>query len=112
MAELEYIPLELDEIPTRKQITLDGFELELEFEYNQIGDFYTLLVRSIETGETIYTTKLVYGVEANHFAVEGFPYNIKIIPASVDDLISDEIKEIPFNQANFSKIKLYLGRSA
>jgi hypothetical protein len=110
MAELEYIPLELNEIPTRKQITLDGTELELEFEYNEVGDFYTLLVRSIETGSTIYTTKLVYGVEANHFAVEGFPYNIKIIPASIDDLISTEIQEIPFNQANFSKIKLYIGR--
>lgn len=111
MSELEYIPLERNEIPSRKQINLDGFELELEFDYNEIGDFYTLLVRSIETGKTIFTTKLVYGVVANHFAVEGFPYTVQIIPASADDIISSEFRDIQFNKENFDKIKLYVVRN-
>jgi hypothetical protein len=110
MATLESIPLELTEIPVRKTIVLESVELELEFDYNSVGDFYTMLVRSVENDEIIYSTKLVYGIEANHFAVEGFPYNITILPVAIEDIVSDESVDIEFNQANFARIKIAIGR--
>jgi len=110
LAVLEFIPLDLAEIPVRKTIVLESVELELEFDYNTVGDFYTMLVRSVETDQILYTTKLVYGIESNHFAVEGFPYNLTILPVSIEDIVSDESVEIEFNKANFSRIRIAIGR--
>lgn len=110
MATLESIPFDLAEIPIRKTIVLESVELELEFDYNSVGDFFTMLVRSVDTDQVLYTTKLVYGIEANHFAVEGFPYNISILPVSIEDIVSDESVDIEFNKANFSRIRIAIGR--
>lgn len=109
MAEFEYLEIDFEELPISKTYNFGGIDFPIEFHYNFIGDFFTILVRNPDD-QILFTTKLVYGVNANHFIVDGFPFDISIIPLDLNDLYSEEIREYSFNKESIGRVKIYLGK--
>jgi hypothetical protein len=109
MAEFEYLEIDFDELPVSKTYNFGGIDYPIEFHYNQLFDFFTMLVRN-PNDQIIFTTKLVYGVNANHCIVEGFPFDVSIIPLDLNDLFTSEVREDLFNKNSLGRVKIYLGK--
>ncbi len=109
MPEFESIPFEFDELPISKTVSLGNADYLFEFHFNSFGNFFTMIAKD-PFDQIIFSTKLVYGVNANHFIVDGFPFDITLIPADLNDIYSEEIKEYTFTKDTIGSIKLYLGK--
>ncbi|EKO51276.1 hypothetical protein LEP1GSC127_2970 [Leptospira kirschneri str. 200801925] len=108
MPTFRYLQFKPNSFPIRNQYEIEGKDYEFEFNYNSVGDFITVLVRDSE-GKILFSTKLVYGVPLNHFVVDGFPNNVKLIPLDLDDLYRDEFVEIPVNRDTLgSTVQIYI----
>ncbi|EKR46036.1 hypothetical protein LEP1GSC151_2814 [Leptospira interrogans serovar Grippotyphosa str. LT2186] len=108
MLSLKYLPFSSETFPVRYEYEIDGKDFEFEFNYNSVGDFITVLVRDSE-GKILFSTKLVYGVPLNHFVVDGFPNDVKLIPLNLDDLYRDEFVEISVNRDTLgSTVQIYI----
>lgn len=109
MAEFEYLEINFEELPVSKTYNFGGIDYPIEFHYNSICNFFTMVVRNPED-IILYSTKLVYGVNANHCIIDGFPFDISIIPLDLSDLYSEEIREYSFDKNTLGKTKIYLGK--
>lgn len=109
MAEFEYLEISFEELPVSKTYNFGGVDYPIEFHYNQFGDFFTIIVRNPDD-QVLFTTKLVYGVNGNHCIVDGFPFDISIIPLDLNDLFSEEVRENSFNKDSLGRVKIYLGK--
>ncbi|RHX89845.1 phage baseplate plug family protein [Leptospira stimsonii] len=108
MPTFKYLPFSSDTFPIRNEYEIDGKDFEFEFNYNSVGDFISVLVRNSE-GETLFTSKLIYGVPLNRSVVEGFPNHIQLIPLDLEDLYRDEFIEVPINKTTFgSTVQIYI----
>ncbi|WP_016753035.1 phage baseplate plug family protein [Leptospira kirschneri] len=108
MRILQYLHFTSNTFPIRYEYEIDKKDYEFEFNYNSVGDFITVLVRDSE-GKILFSTKLVYGVPLNHFVVDGFPSNVKLIPLDLDDLYRDEFVEISVNRDTLgSTVQIYI----
>ncbi|MDO6395289.1 hypothetical protein Q4554_14505 [Leptospira santarosai] len=97
MTTFRYLPFNSKTFPVRYEYEIDGKNYEFEFNYNDIGDFITVLARD-SANKILFSTKLVYGIALNHFVVDGFPNHIKLIPLCLDDLYREGYSDIPVNR--------------
>ena len=109
MQEFESIPLEFNELPVSKLVSLGSEDYLLEFHFNEFGNFFTLVAKNT-SDEILFSTKLVYGVSANHFVVDGFPLDVTLIPVDLNDIYSNEFKEFSLTKDSLGSVKLYIGK--
>ncbi|MCH1910645.1 hypothetical protein L9Z41_16885 [Leptospira noguchii] len=108
MPTFKYLQFKPNSFPIRNEYEIDGKDFEFEFNYNSVGDLITVLVRDSE-GKILFSTKLVYGIPLNHFVVDGFPSNVRLIPLSIDDLYREEFLEIPINRETLGNtVQVYI----
>ena len=109
MAEFEYLEIDFEELPVSKTYNFGGIDYPIEFHYNSIGNFFTMVVRNPDD-QILYSTKLLYGVNANHCIVDGFPFDVSILPLDLNDVFSEEIREYTFDKNSLGRVKIYLGK--
>lgn len=108
MAAHDFLPITHDEIPVEKVFTLDGKNYAVEFNYNDIGDFYTISIRDESTGDLLFTTKLTYLSKAIDAVIDGITMTHNIVPALPLDLDSNTNSDIEVTQENFDEVYLCL----
>ena len=105
--ELTCIEFDQNEIPVSKKVDIDGSLFTFELQYNEMADFYTILVYDNENNPLI-TSKLTYMGNVFHANTPGIP-DRKLIPLSITDLASAYPPEIKVNKETFGDtVKLYL----
>jgi len=105
--ELEFLPLDQEELPVSKSFT--------------IGNTYTFLYRENvkhnriyceirdQDDNILYTTRLIYAGELIHAVVEDLELSDPIIPFNIDDLLSDQLgDESTVEPDNLDKVKQYV----
>ena len=107
-SSFDYLPVTHDEIPVEKVFVLDGKSYALEFNYNDVGDFYTLLVSDESTGTLLFTTRLSYFYEAIDAVVTGLSMTRNIFPARPVDLDADYPSDTQVNADTFEEVRLCL----
>lgn len=109
MITLDYITLTHSELPIIKNIELNGIYYGFEFKYNARSDFYTVVMRDIETDEILYTTKLVYDEPVIHVVSTNLPITDVLIPVNFEDLFSTALTTTELNSTTLDNpVKLYL----
>jgi len=104
---IEFIDFNREEIPASKIVDIDGKMYEIEIQYNELGDYYSLILYD-ENGLLLMTSKLVYMYDALSATVEGLPSK-KIVPLNFTDYISGKYQDIQVNRENFGeKVSLCL----
>lgn len=101
--ELEFLPVEHDELPVRKVYTIDGAIYTVEIMYNDVHDFYTFAI--IEDEEAIFVGKLVYCENVFDAYVEGIP-DSKLIPLIVDDVQQEYLSVEKITSDNFDDVRI------
>jgi len=106
--EFDYLPFTFDELPVKKQFELAGLFYSIQIQYNEIGEFFTFYIYDDEDN-ILLANKLVYGHDVLSAAVvDGLP-DVKIVPFSLTDAVSDVKTPIDITPDNFgSEVKLYL----
>lgn len=106
--DISFLPVAHDELPIRKTIEIDGVQYDVDFDYNQRGDFYTMALRDVTTGDVLYSGKLTYLSSFLNSPVDGVAITSKIIPLCIEDVL----REIPaierISKNNFDTMKVCL----
>ena len=104
----EYLPVTHDEIPVEKVFILDGKSYALEFNYNDVGDFYTLMVSDESTGTLLFATRFSYLSEAIDAVVTGLSMTRNIIPSLPVDIDADSPSDTQVTIDTFDEVRLCL----
>ena len=106
--EYSYFPFTHDELPVEKIFNIDGENYAVSFEYNDVYDFYTMVISDASTGDVIFTTKLVYLCNALDAVVEGIKIARKIIPAIPSDMTAESPSDKHVNKNTFNEVRICL----
>jgi len=102
---VKYLTFNESEIPVEKTFEIYGTNYRIAILYNEYGNFYSLYLKT-DTGDFLYTTKIVYGVNIIHAKIPGF--TAKIIPLKPEDLESGVMTENSVTPENFDAVRLYV----
>jgi hypothetical protein len=87
---MTYIQLTHDELPVQRIYEIDGVNYILNFDYNEVGDFYTFTILD-EEESPLYAGKLAYLRNALQEVVPGLSLKNKLLALN----LSDALREIP-----------------
>lgn len=105
--ELDYMPLESEELPVEKIFDL-GNEYTFEFIYNERIDRITMYIKD-EDDNILYSTLIVYGSKLYHAVVDGIDIDQNIYAFDINDLLTEfTIENTSVNFENIGTVKLYL----
>ena len=85
---LTYIQLKHEELPVQKIFRIDGKNYIFNFDYNAVGDFYTLTILD-DNENPIYASKLTYLRNSVQEVVQGLTLKRKIVPLNLSDVMKD-----------------------
>ena len=106
--DYEFLPVTHDEIPVEKTFVLEGKSYAIEFNYNDLYDFYTMKVSDESSGDLLFSTKLTYLCDALDAVVKGITLTRSVIPALTRDLDSDYPSDAQVNAATFDEVYICL----
>jgi len=106
--DITYLPVTHDEMPVRKTFEIDGVQYDVDFNYNQRGDFYTMMLRNATTGEVLYSGKLTYLSNFLNGPVDGVAIASKIIPLCIEDVLREISAIERISKDNFDTMKVCL----
>lgn len=108
MIEYEYIPLDAEELPVSKIITIGDDQYNFVWKYNTQADRISLEIYDLDDN-LLYTTRLIYGNYLLHAVVENLKFSDPVIPFNIDDLVTDgAISDVNVNYENLSRVKQYV----
>ena len=103
--DLTYIEIKHEELPVRRSYRIDNKNYNFHFDYNQRGDFYTMMILD-DNENPIYSSKLTYLENSIQDVVEGLDLKRAIIPIN----LSDVMQEVPtinrMGISNFNSMRL------
>jgi hypothetical protein len=105
--ELEFIPLDADELPVSKIMTI-GNQYRFVWRYNTQADRISVEIYDLDDN-LLYTTRLIYGNYLLHAVVENLTFEAPVIPFNIDDLFTDGVIEdttVIYN--NLTRVKQYV----
>ena len=85
---LTYIQLKHEELPVQRIYRIDGKNYIFHFDYNAVGDFYTLMILD-DDENPIYASKLAYLRNSIQEVVPGLTLKRKIVPLNLSDVQKD-----------------------
>jgi hypothetical protein len=88
--EIEYLPVTHGELPVQKIFEIGGNDYIINFDYNDMHDFYTMTIVD-EDENPVYAAKLSYLTNAIQNAVPGLELKERIVPL----IMSDVSREVP-----------------
>jgi|GEM_PF-6825891 len=107
--ELEFLPLDADELPVSKIFTVEN---NYKFLYRKNSRHDNKIYCEIRDNDDniIYTTRLIYAGELIHAVVDGLDIgDNKIIPFNIDDLLTDALSDDSTVTAdNLERVKQYV----
>lgn len=101
---LEHLTISYAEIPCEKMFTLGGVEYAIEFHYNDVGDFFTFVVKDYDGG-VIYAGKFSYLRDALNVTVPNLP-SVKLIPVSMKEFDTLSYVHDRIDKNNFDAIRV------
>lgn len=106
--ELEFLPLDNDELPVSKLFTVENAYTYL-YRKNARHDRIYCEVRDVDDN-VIYTTRLVYAGDLIHAVVDGLDIGDNTIrPFNINDLLSDSIgADLTVEPDNLVRVKQYV----
>ena len=102
---LTYIQLKHEDLPVRRVYRIDGKNYTFEFNYNSVGDFYSLMILG-DDENPIYSSKLTYLENTLQEFVEGLDLKRKLIPLNLSDVMQDRANIDRISIDNFDSMRL------
>jgi len=107
MIELDYLPLDADELPVSKIFTIGEERYNFIFRKNERYDKIYCEIYDLDD-TLLYTTRLIYGGLLYHAVVDGLVIDDPIIPFYINDVVTDKIVETEVTSLNLDKVKMYV----
>jgi hypothetical protein len=109
MISLNYIPIIHSEIPIITNLTLSNINYNIEFRYNERGDFYTGIITDINTDEVLYSGKFIYANDFITIVSDSFIVTDTLVPFNIMDLTTETMSITELNKDTLDNpIRFYI----